>query len=528
MRARGLFSILVIVAALSSDGQPLPATVIADVPVSAAVYTPPPYAQGLPSLASNGVDILAAWNDERSGESSIIATRLDHSGNVLDPLGTVIDARAGLYSLIWNGDTFAAFVASGNETHAILELSARGAVLERRELDSLRSCRFLASGWTGTDSRVVFRCSPSRLLFLNGHGEIVSEQSWIGSGGLASTTESEWILLQSSFYSAPGTQQVVSIERRTRDGNLLDRVTSVLPHGAVNERSRLAAGSDGLLVVTSDPSRHDVTGYRFEASGTYTGAPIAIDPGPAVQNGTLERSPSIVRDGNRYLVSWATPPDLGHSWVMLAEVGADGNLMQSRRISEWVGVVNGVALAKVDGSRFLFFSAIRLFTSTHFDTWFHRVSAILDADEARLLTASATLQGAGRIAAGSNGYLAVWSENGPDRFRRLFARRFSRSGVAQDAQPVSVMERPQDLYYPALEGSSVTAVGDEYLVAFSGERYGLQLRRLSAVTGSWLDSQAVTVSDMSQPVFASNGRTVLAAWAANCGPVPRGPLLLLA
>src|SRR5688572_26920701 len=86
-----------------------------DVPVSTEVVRNAPWSQRQPSIASNGTEFFAAWEDR----SDVVGSRLDANGAALDRRGGITlqpmrsDDRDP--SVVWNGSTYMVANATGTQ-----------------------------------------------------------------------------------------------------------------------------------------------------------------------------------------------------------------------------------------------------------------------------------------------------------------------------------------------------------------------------------------------------------------------------
>ena len=110
-----------------------------DVPVSTEVIRNAPRWQRQPSIASNGTEFFAAWEDR----SDVVGSRLDSNGVAIDRRGgiTLQPTRADDRdpSVVWNGQTYMVAIASGTQWPygvKLVEVSTGGEVIREKMLVS--------------------------------------------------------------------------------------------------------------------------------------------------------------------------------------------------------------------------------------------------------------------------------------------------------------------------------------------------------------------------------------------------------
>jgi hypothetical protein len=84
-------------------------TALGDTPLSDPLIARGAGAQFNPASATNGRDFLLVWEDSRSGNEAIYATRVAADGSVLDPEGILLsdaESRSSAPSVAWTGSSY--------------------------------------------------------------------------------------------------------------------------------------------------------------------------------------------------------------------------------------------------------------------------------------------------------------------------------------------------------------------------------------------------------------------------------------
>jgi hypothetical protein len=216
-----------------------------------------------PAAASNGTDYFAVWVDDRTGTGSIVGTRVTASGEILDPLGILLQAASGWTSgaqVVWDGEGYlVAWSASdrfdyGNDVY-VARVSPSGEIVMTPRLIAenaiVETSRYLASNGT-----------LNALAYVN------------GEDGFA--------------YIAFFDRNVTTIRN--------ERLAS---SGRVREPA-VAAGTSGFVATwnanVSYSTENDVIeAVAFDATGHVTGTTKTIG---------LGEHPAVATDGTHYTIAW--------------------------------------------------------------------------------------------------------------------------------------------------------------------------------------------------------------------------------
>lgn len=492
-----------------------PNTALCEIPVSPPTYTAAPGEQWEVKAASNGDIALAAWSDARG---NTYATRIATDGTALDPLGIRLPG-SGSEIVTWTGEDFLIITADEN-ARIFTYVTVDGLV---------RLSRRLPARFTGLE---LFAEANGRLLFLQPHlapnsltildydGNPVSAAVALSppSDGYRNSTRAVGggplgflVLRREDSISTPVHDRVVA-ERFDFEGRRVSAVNTGITLNAIGT-AQVVGHENGWYVVRqriNSDSRYVLE--RLDRDGVYTGIEVIYPP-----EGVHVTGAHLIIDGTRHVLAWQTTPDLGHAYVYTAEVLRDSGMGEARRTAQRVGIISDIELVAAGSHRLLLISANELFTSSSWDVTGHSLNERLEAGPRRMLTHSTTLQRKAEVAAGANGYLVAWGENGPDRFARLYVRRFSPSGEPQDPQPQVVHQFEQDFIYLYVPEVRIVSNGETYLLIWNVMNRPVTLaRRMSALTGAWVDTEPVQVAAAFSWTIASNGSDALLASVEGC------------
>jgi hypothetical protein len=473
---------------------PFPGPLSSERAISNPAFVPAAGMQHDVQAASNGEIGLVLWNDDRAGASTrIMGTRVDERGIPLDPLSLDFGA-ARLTGLAFNGEHFV-IVGDDDGTPVLSFVTPHGAIVRRRALE--RSFEFVAKS-DGEDVRLLF-LSRDAAMVVDGDGEVVATTPIAADLSIVQTAaarDAEFLVLR-RHYTVDSRPSATTALRIRDDGAVLAATDAHLAH-AVGDRDAAASTSNGFVVVRTSSTTGAVTMFRLDAQGVYTGETHTL---LAPFSGVRAGDPSIVRRSGESFAAWTTQQG-GVARVYAARIPDDGAPAQPQLVWEFIGVVFDLVPAEVAGQALVFVTA-----QTHggagypMDTF----SLRLDQPMPILLANTAERQHDVVAAAGANGGLVSWIETGGGASHRIHARRVAHDGEPQDAQPLHVTTTNFTPPPPALASN-----GGVYLVVwYEGRFFG---RRLSAITGQWIDGGPFLIGGGSSLVAASNGTDAMVAW----------------
>ena len=320
------------------------------IPISTAANS-----QMYPAIAAGGGQgSLLVWRDYRSGSSfDIYGARLDASGNVVDPAGLLVSAATGAQrhpSLAWDGTNFVAAWEDhrGGTSYDLYaaRIAPQGIVLDPAGIlvakgGSDEANVALAKGPDGAlvvwdadaDGRDVFgaRLSPQGALLdanptpisVAPNDEIVGDASFDGSSFLV-----VWADSRNSSHTLYGA-------RVDAAGTLLDPAGLLLLDGAgpVKEPRVAFDGTNHLVVWTDGRSlqnQSDIYAMRVAPSG----AVLDVGGFPVATGSSAQERPQIAFGGGQYVVSWIDDRFGATAWdVFGARVTPLGQVLDPARVS---------------------------------------------------------------------------------------------------------------------------------------------------------------------------------------------------
>lgn len=505
---RGLLLLALLSPALLA--QPFPAELRTPIRVTAPVNAAAAGGQGSPLVAAGGDIALVVWQDARRGGYATFASRYHRDGYVLDPLGIFLGDNGFAEAVAFDGVAFKVLMRVETTRH-IVTIDQTGKIIDDRQFDLPPQYGWFATSNDGGKIRFLFltwtytqTSSATRVAIVSADANVVARDvslpavsaGLVDHRWLAGSRGSEFLVLRLQWAGNGAFAKIVA-DRLTNDGTLIaSNVTGMSMY--IDRPDEVVGGRDGyVLVKQPDVANANVTTYVLDENGVFVG-PTRSLPSTGIAD--------VEWNGDRFIAAFTGAPQLGHSITQFAELKDDG--WSSRQIADYVGTVSATRLAPFGNDALIVNAANRLFTSSNSDIL--AISVARSAfEEPKLVSWSATLQSNVQIAAGNNGYLVGWAENGPDRFVRLYVRLFSAAGQPQ-SDAVEIFKAEQSFSYTNLPQLHLASTGDAYAIVWSS---GLSLlaRRLSA-SGVWLDDIPVVIANSGAVAVGSNGRNVLLAF----------------
>lgn len=418
--------------------------------VTAPVLQRQPLSQNGQRIASNGSLALCAWNDN----GAVVASRIDANGTPIDVPGRVIAEQHSLADVFWNGDAFVV-VASDYDTQFVF-VTPEGSIAKRVALPPSLGT-YATNTNEGASTRVLllpFDAWTPNATLLDANAEVVKKGS-NAAGSFNQSALAAWngesFLVVRSISLLPRTLYCLS-ERLDRDGNVLSSEMTAVPFAYTQNRA-LAGNARGGGFALFDGR----TMYRLDARGVAIGGPVTVQAPVAAESSVTRVFATKTDDG--FAASWGVNLTSGRAQTFISRNGGTPEVTH-----DWPGWVSS---AVMNSSTDLRAAAFRSFDPAVDDVFVQKENG-----EPRLASAGAPMQTNVAIAAGSNGFLAAWTEAG-ESGSRLMARLFSQFGEPQG----DVVEVAQTTSVPR-----VVFAGGAYLIVWSGGA-----RRLDAVTGEWID-----------------------------------------
>jgi hypothetical protein len=274
------------------SGQSVQGTVLdpAGLVISAAAS-----AQTVPAVASDGTDYFVAWADQREDTSDIYACRVTSDGAVLDPDGILVSAAAG-----FQGEPAVAFDGTN---YLVVWTDMRGGESDIYGARVTRDGVLVdTSGLTLVDDDSTGQAGPA-VIYDGSNFLLVWEE-----------TRSGWVF---DIYGA----------RVNSGGTLLDSAGFPISLAQSWQGSpAIALGDDEALVVWEDmrggPAT-DIYGSRITSAGE-----VLDSAGIAIATSTwYEFDPKVTFDGTQYLVVWTDA--VAHGNVFGGRVATDGTVVDT-------------------------------------------------------------------------------------------------------------------------------------------------------------------------------------------------------
>jgi len=489
------------------------------------------------SVAFDGTNSLAVWQDDRSGAGNdIYAARISPAGTVLDTSGISVSTNSStqvnpavvfngtFYLVVWEDyrnqsstgvDLYGARVTTGG---GVLDATGLGLV----QATSTQSQPALAR----LGSQCVLAWQDQRSGELDVYAaRLDANATVLDPSGLGVMT-------------APGTQATVAIAANGTnalvtwsDGRTVDIVGARVSAGAaltvldpsgftvsrsVNSETSPAVAFDGTnyLVVWQDNrgSGFDLYGVRVSGSGT------VLDPSGFAISGASghQRNPAVAFDGTNYLVAWEDTRTSSSSDIFAARVSPAGTVLDANGLSlcPRFGAQEHPAVA-FDGTNSLVVWSDAGTSSARdiYGTRVSRAGAVLDPTFFGISTDSSD-QASPAIAFDGTNYLVAWSDYRNNSTADVYGARVSKTGSVLDVSGLQLAGGPESQTDAALayDGTNYLLVWSDYQTFPSSN---LSARRVRP-TGTPADTSPITVSaaagHQQQASVVYTGTEFLIAW----------------
>jgi hypothetical protein len=271
-----------------------------------------------PRMVSNGDGYLAVVHSEGSGESKVLAYRLDAAGNPLDA-EPIIVATGGVRrpSVAWNGSVYWIVwqgPGSGLNTQIFAaRMTVDGILLDQTPI-SIMAGMLPDVAAVGDTLLVVsiFREYTNNqyvtAVRVSGDGQVLGSPQVVGTSFARAVRVvglgGRWLVVRqrnSSYYYDQGAHTTYAnfVEADGTPGPSQTVGGGKSPHVAV-------AGADALIVFHGN----DLWGRRIAADGTFLGSAFQISSAPNNQV-----APEVAWNGSQFLVTWVDYRNGGNQWV---------------------------------------------------------------------------------------------------------------------------------------------------------------------------------------------------------------------
>jgi hypothetical protein len=458
-----LVQVFVMLAVLCGGSSLAPAwaapTVGTPITLDKPVASPTGGSQNSASIAFDGTNYLVVWSDHRDLDTSwLYGARVDRSGKVLDPTGFRIVENADGPSVIFGGGQFLVTWMSNASTFSCARLDANGKLLDPSPIPLAQTTYTTASpgvAWNGTEFFVAWE---------------------------------DWRNNQADIYGA----------RISKSGAPLDPAGIAIATAKGGHRApKVASDGSGFLVTWMEDCR---TGGRCTFAARVSGDGKLLDPqtSEVSSNAHDQYYPVVCFDGGNYQLAWE---DIDSS-------GATANGMRGALVSPAGAVVAGnlvLSATSTDSSLASACSQGGALVAWRGGTT--RVDATGRAlDPGGLLVPPQTVYGV-QPTVGSDGtnYLVVWQNTTTPNF--VVGTTVSSSGTVAEANGHKLITTSNTQIRPTLVRGS-----NGYLAIWSDDRgtggaalYGMPLDNTGTPSGT------ATLIDSSPSLLSTSDR-VSAAW----------------
>jgi hypothetical protein len=467
------------------------------------------YAQTTPRAAFDGTNYLMVWNGKWYGsEDSIVATRLNASGSVLDPCGIRI-GKGAAPSVAFDGTNY---LVAWEQDSAIrcARVSRAGVVLDTP---------LTVTNVRGVAPAVAFDGS-NYLVAWGGHDLCAARVSPAGT-----VLDTGGILVS----GAAGVQEFPTIAydganclvtwQDMRSGGYLDIYGArVTPSGSVLDAGGIAIStatySQYYPAVAFDGTNYLVTWQDYRTTdfdifaSRVTPAGVVLDPGglPIATSAIYQRYPSLTFGEGSYFVTWERWDSAGCSGIWGSRVQTSG----IPRDTGFCVAPAGAFFAPVtfDGNRYFVSWRQDGIRATWVDTSGH-----IQNQSGSPVYAAANKQRQPSAAFNGTDYLVVWQDERPGDSADIRGIRVSQSGAQVDPHPFTLSAALKAQSNPAAASN-----GTDFLIVWSDLRtdtsdiYAARVNRNGVV----LDTAGILVCNATgakvQPAVAYNGTDYLVAW----------------
>ena len=469
-------------------------------------YCPKEKGQGYSAVAFNGTNYLVVWADEESGSWDIYGTRVNPSGEVLDPAGIAISAGTcserfpavtsdgSNWLVVWRDGRNSAyyydiFCARVSEAGIVLDPGGIAICTVDNEQNnpavSFDSVYYMAV-WEDRRSGGSYRIYGARIdqsgIVLDPQGFSVSPLGHyatmpsIAYGGDNFLITWEHGFNELDIYGA----------RVDQDGVVLDPAGIAICTVASDQWiPAVTFGDESWLVVWLD-TRNDlyrIYGARVNQAGVVldtSGFCITPDSG-------YQTYPDVAFGGSNYFVIWSQD---GHD-IFGARVTLAGIVIDSSGIDiSTTGYNEQIPSVAVGNINYLSTWTEQRF-QVDWDVYGGRVSqdgVVLDSADI-CLSRTVNRQHAPTVAFGDSNYLIAWEDYRGDPYPDIFGSRINQTGIILDSIGFPIATGTGSLRSP-----SVAYDGTNYLVVWSdGDIYGARITQ----NGTVLDTLAIPISTAS-------------------------------
>ncbi|UCG31072.1 MAG: T9SS type A sorting domain-containing protein [candidate division WOR-3 bacterium] len=497
--------------------------------------------QQYPCIASNGTDFFVVWEDNRYGNTDIYGARVSQNGVVEDPDGIQICNEAHgqiLPSVACNGTDYMAVWQDARDSMSTqydiygARIAANGVLLDTNGIAVFADTALQIEPsitYDGANYFIVWEDRRVQVLCIKGarvdtSGNVLDPDG-ISISGMPSMME--WqpsVIFNGTDYlvvwadDRNGTYPDIYGARVDQNGNVLDTVNIPISlTGGMKELPAVASNGNGFVVIWEDDRDYpsgDVYGARVSAAGTVLD-PQGFDVTTAV---AFQDEPGIAYCGENFLAAWVEyRSGIYLSDIYGARVDATGNILDSPSFM-------------ICTDQFGQYSPAIAFDGTNYCVaWTHNIGGAWRIKGARISSLGIVLDPAyidissggnalsPNISSSGDGFLTVWidyrnSLTSPD----IYGSRIGSAGYVLDPTGIAISTLGGLEYKPSV------CFGDMcYLIAWEDMRngpYDIFCARMDT-NGLLIDPSgiAVAIADQLQrnTAIAFDGTNFLVVWQDN-------------
>jgi hypothetical protein len=507
------------------------------IPISTATNN-----QQYPSVAFDGTNYLAVWQDKRAGypDIDIYGTRINQAGTILDPDGIPVStaqlyqefpavAFDGInYLVVWQDGSGASYDIYGrrvNQNGIILDTICIGI--------STSICgQYCPSvAFDGTNYLVVWH--DNRGISYDIYGARVNQtgavldpngiQILIGTNGQKYPS----VIFGEANYLVAGQSEINNYlnnidiygSRVNQSGIMLDTNAIVLSTEASNQQSSSAAfGSTNYLVIWQDSrgNNYDIYGARLNQQGT------VLDQTPIeISNSELQQlNPSVTFGETSYFVVWQDERNGGYD-IYGTRVTQNGIVLEP----------NGIPLstaAEDQSSPCIAFDGINYlavwddyrsgYSKEIYGARISQDGIVLEPDGIRIAWGSTIDKTSPAVAFDGTNYLVVWEEySDSNTMMNIAGARINTSGTIIDPFGFRISFATGNQRNPSLsfDGTNYLIVWDDYRNGLNADIYGARVTTSRVVLDPNGIAITTTINDQEYPSIAFDGTYYLVVWQEN-------------
>lgn len=483
------------------------------------------------------VHYLIVWRDDRSDtDSDIYGTRVDGSGNVLDPEGIGIATTTNTqtspsiafdgtnYMIVWqewrSGSAWDICCARVNQSGAVLDPNG---ILVATGMDWQESPS-IAFG--GTNYLVVWQADENIVCSrVHQNGNVLDPGGIPGSTAtddqvnpsVVFTGNNYLVVWQDARNGGPYHADIYGA-RVSQAGAVLDPTGIAISTAAASQGSPSASFDGTNIFVAWGDTRSgisvDIYGARVDQSGN------VLDPsGIAISVAAYsERSPALAYGGTNHLVVWEDFRNASRPDIYCARVHQNGNVLDSMGIAVSIGAnAQTYPAIAFDNTNYLIVWSDNC-NSLTWDIYAARVDqsgVVLDAASI-FVSMGMQLPASPSVAFDGTNYLIVW-----ERDSDVYGARINRAGIVLDPDAIAIVTNDKHQWSPsvAFDGTNYLVVwADQYLLGRPySDIYGTRVNQAGIV----LDANGFAISaaayDQLYPCVAFDGMNYLVVWQDERG-----------